>query len=89
MKRSERDWTIVAILYRDPCPVDPWHPAGWKSRCEKYIVNRPLKSEAEDIVAGWFAADRTRLKNLDEVHYYPRNYVDDARRLRAAGRVIE
>lgn len=78
----------MQIFYRDPCPVDQWHPGGWESRCEKYIVNKGLKSEAEDVVAGWFAADRSRLANLDEVYYYPRNYVDDARRLRAAGRVI-
>lgn len=76
------------MLYRDPRPVTPQYPAGWSYRCEQYVVNHPLKSEAKVTVQDWFDADRTRLENLHAVHYYPRNYVDDARRLRAAGRVI-
>lgn len=88
MSRSDRDWTIVHISYRDSCPVTDRTPRGWRHRLERYVVNRPLKSEVDIIVAAWFAADRTRLIDLRCVNYYPRNYVDEARELRAAGRVI-
>lgn len=88
MSRRDRDWTIVAIHYRDPRPVSLEYPAGWKYRCEKYIVNQPLKSEAEAIVGRWLDEHWLRSAHLHEICYYPRNYADDARQLRAAGRVI-
>lgn len=86
--RSERDWTIAQMQYRDPCPVSALHPAGWEHRCERYVVETPLKSTASDAVERWLDADPSRRENLHAVNYYPRNYVDMARSLRASGRVI-
>lgn len=86
--RSDRDWTIAQMLYRDPAPVSPEHPAGWTHRCEKYVVGCPLKSGAETLVAAWLDADPARREHLHVVRYYPRNYVDMARQLRAEGREI-
>lgn len=89
-RRSQRNWTIVQILYRDPCPVSPTHPGGWSSRCEKYVVDTPLKSEAKIIVGKWLNQSPILLKkNLHEIHYYPRTYVDQERALRAQGRIIK
>ncbi len=88
MKRSDRNWTIVQILYRDPCPVTADHPAGWEHRVEKYVVDTPLKSEAQEIVERWLDDFPSQRENLHKVHYYPRNYVDMADDLRARGRVI-
>lgn len=85
---TQRDWTIVQMLYRDPCPVTEATPAGWTHRQEQYVVNEPLKSEAEVIVKRWLEAHPSHAVNLSEVNYYPRNYIDSARYLRAAGRVI-
>jgi hypothetical protein len=88
MMRSDRDWTIVQMLYRDPCAVYDTHPRGWEHRQEKYVVNDPLKSKAEVIVARWLEAHPEYAANLHEVNYYPRNYIVEARELCAAGRVI-
>lgn len=89
MKRSERNWTIVQIIYHDPCDVTDATPMGWKSRVEKYVVETGLKSEAESIVGSWLSCEPlTRIKHLYEIHYYPRNYVDQADQLRCDGRVI-
>jgi len=41
MSRRDRDWTIVAINYRDPYPVDDRHPGGCEHRCEHYVVDEP------------------------------------------------
>jgi hypothetical protein len=86
--RADRNWTIVSMHYRDPRPVSERHPAGWTSRCEKYVVYAPLKSEAERIVGAWLANDPERGRHLNSIDYYPRNYVNQARELSAAGRVI-
>jgi hypothetical protein len=83
--RNTRDWTIAQMLYRDPVPD---HPARWAHRCEKYVVECPLKSGAETLVAAWLDAVPARREHLHVVHYYPRNYVAMARQLRAEGRVI-
>ena len=88
MNRSDRNWTIVQMLYRNQCPVTAGHPCGWAHRAEKYVVDTPLKSEAEKIVERWLDDDETRRWDLHEIHYYPRNYVDMANDLRARGRVI-
>ena len=88
MSRSDRNWTIVAIFYRDPVPVDHLHPGGWKHRCEKYVVYEPLKKDAERIVEAWLHEDSSRRVNLHSITYYPRNYVDMERDLSARGRII-
>jgi len=88
MARSDREWTIVQMLYRDPKPVSPQYPAGFKSRSEAWVVPVGLKSHALVAVARWFAEDQSRGRNLHEVHFYPRNYADQYRALTAAGRVI-
>lgn len=88
MSRSGRNWTIVQLLYRNPRPVTAEHPAGWAHRAEMYIVDTPLKSEAQEIIEHWLDDDETRRRNLHKIHYYPRNYVDIADDLRARGRVI-
>lgn len=89
MKRQDRNWTIVAMMYRDPVPVDDMHPGGWEHRCEKYVVLNGLKANAEQAVARWLSENPEHVDYLASVHYYPRNYVDDYRALTAAGRVIE
>ena len=86
--RQGRDWTIAQMLYRDPVPASDMHPAGWRHRCEKYVVESPFKSEAAALVASWLDADPARREYLHAVHYYPRNYVAMARQLRTEGRVI-
>jgi hypothetical protein len=86
--RSERNWTIVSLHYRDPRPVSERHPAGWTARCERYVVYAPLKSEAERIVGAWLNGNPEQARHLDDISYYPRNYVDMERALRADGRVI-
>jgi hypothetical protein len=43
MSRSDRDWTIAQLHYRDP---DLTSPSGWRHRCERYVVSSPFKSEA-------------------------------------------
>jgi hypothetical protein len=86
--RRDRNWTIVSLHYRDPCPVDVWHPGGWKARCERYVVYEPLKSKAEAIVGAWLNAEPERAAHLEDVSYYPRNYVDLERALSRQGRVI-
>lgn len=88
MKRSDRNWTIVSVLYTDPHPISEKYPFGRKSRCERYIVLDPLKSNAEKIVQAWLKADPSRTVNLEEIYYYPRNYVDMACDLKARGRII-
>lgn len=88
MSRAARNWTIVSFLYRDPQPVSERHPAGWSSRLEKYVVLTGLKSRAQEIVGEWLVQELSRSVNLHDVHYYPRNYVDDYRQLVTAGRVI-
>ncbi len=77
------------MQYRDQVPVSAEHPAGWSSRCERYVVYEPLKSDAEKTVEAWLDADLSRRQDLHAVHYYPRNYVDMAYSLRLQGRVIE
>ncbi len=88
MSRSDRNWTIVQMLYRDPRPVTVEHPCGWEHRAERYVVDTPLKSEAQEIVERWLNANQSQWKDLHEINYYPRNYVDMADDLRARGRVI-
>lgn len=85
---AARDWTVVSFHYRDPVPVSESHPGGWMSRCERWLAETGLKSEAAVLVDVWLDAHPERGEHLHSVNYYPRNYVDMARQLRAAGRVI-
>ncbi len=89
MKRSDRNWTIVQILYHDPCPISDTHPCGWEHRQEKYVVYEPLKSDVEKIVEAWLHEDSSQRVNMHVIHYYPRNYVDLERSLRLQGRIID
>lgn len=86
--RRDRNWTIVQLFFHDPVERSSRHPMGWAHREEKYVIEVGTKKEAESIFGRWVRADLERGRNLNAVHYYPRNYVSDFRTLKAAGRVI-
>lgn len=81
-----RDFTVVSALYRDPKPITPQYPAGWKSRCEQFVVMSGLKSAAK-VPAMLYADDHWGTP--EELHLYPRTYVQLARHLVSVGRVAE
>lgn len=83
---SARDFTVAQAFYRDPCPVSQQHPEGWAHRQEKFVVMSPYVRVARPLAAA-YAVERFG-GEPHELHLYPRTYVDDARALAAAGRVV-
>lgn len=88
-ERSDRNWTIVQMIYRDSRPVDERHPAGWATRCERFVVMTPSRAHAKCHVMAWLDhGGRETYGEPHEIYYYPRNYVTLRDSLTAAGRVI-
>jgi hypothetical protein len=82
----KRNFTVVQAFYRDPKPVTPQYPMGWKTREEKVLVMTPFVKQARPLARVYFDA---KFGTPREIHCYPRNYIDDARRLISEGKVVE
>lgn len=81
-----RDFTVAQAFYRDTVPVSDRHPMGWAHRQEKFLVLSPFVRVARPLAQAYALE---QWGEPSEMHFYPRVYVDDARALAKAGRVVE
>jgi hypothetical protein len=83
---ERRDFSLVGVNYRRPRPVSERHPAGWEHESHKFVVGSPSVPVARRVGRAYAAM---RWGEPHQVHVYPRNYIQDARQLVAAGECVQ
>lgn len=84
---KRRDFSLVTIFYRFMVPIDHYHPVGVGHVHYKIVVGSPFKPIVRKIVIP-YAVMRWGGTPTD-IYIYPRNYIDDARALVAAGECVQ